>query len=202
MTSVPVPSVFLATRRLVMRQFRYGDEADLVDLHRDSRVREYLIDDAVTTEEEAAKVIRWLVGRVYREQPGFGLWHASVREDGVFAGFFSLTPLEGGPDVELGARLHPRVWGRRLALEGAEALLRHGFVTLELERVVAQAHPDNRPVRFFLERLGFEQTGEGADVGVVRYLLCQQHWRDRVAARRMVLASKDTTTSVSRLSQD
>jgi RimJ/RimL family protein N-acetyltransferase len=173
----------IETRRLALREFRAGDEADLVDLHRDPRVCEYLVDDPVRTEDEARRVIRWLVGRVYPDSPGFGIWHASLRDSGAFAGFFSLTRVPGSDDVELGARLHPRVWGRRLALEGAEALVAHAFGSLRLERLVGIAHPLNRPVRFFLECLGFERLSADADAGAVRYGLGRARWQERAARR-------------------
>lgn len=183
---------FIRTRRLELREFRAGDESDLVDLHRDPRVCEFLVDDPVRTEAEAATVIRWLVGRVYPAKTGLGLWHASVREDGAFAGFFSLTAVANSDDVELGARLHPRVWGRRLALEGADALIRHAFGTLGLGRLIGISHAGNRPVRFFLERLGFvpvEAVPE-TDGRVVRYVLARDRWENRTR----VAVPPDTTT--------
>jgi len=154
---LPTETVF-ETRRLVLREFGPGDEADILALHAEERSTSLLLDGAVRTAPEAALFVRWLA-IVYRRHPGLGIWRASTKDDNAFGGFFSLMPLPGTADVEIGARLMPRLWGRRFALEGGRELLRHAFVELGLPRVAGLSHPANRPVRFVLQQLGFRFEG-------------------------------------------
>jgi len=108
----------------------------------------------------------------------YQVFHASDKSDGRFIGYFSFMPLPGGGDVELGARLSPRVWGRRYAVEGGRALIAYGFETLALPRIVSVFHPDNRPVRFVLGQLDFHAapTPETVARGVERHALERAHW--------------------------
>jgi len=160
----PRTSPSFETRRLALREFGLGDEADIVALHAEERSTNLLLDGAVRTAAEASLFVRWL-GIVYRRHPGLGIWRASTKGDDAFAGFFSLMPLPGTDDVEIGARLMPRVWGRRLAVEGGRELLRHAFLHLRLSRVVGLSHPANRPVQFVLRQLGFHFAGAQVHYG-------------------------------------
>ena len=151
-------TVALRTRRMLLREFRHGDEANLLALHRDDRVTRLLIDGSIDSPMRAFHFINQLAERA-RANPGLGIWRASSLETDEFLGFFSLVRSPGGADVEIGARLLPRYWGRNLAVEGGRELLRHGFADLGLPRIVSFSHPDNRPVHFVLGRLGFTSCG-------------------------------------------
>jgi RimJ/RimL family protein N-acetyltransferase len=99
-------------------------------------------------------LIDWL-GRFHLRHPGLGIWHASDSA-GQFLGQFSLMPVGSSGDVELGARLLPRAWGRGYALEGGRALCAHAFDVLGLDRLVGLCHTENRSVPPVLRRLGFD----------------------------------------------
>lgn len=60
--------------------------------------------------------------------------------------------------AEIGWRLHPFAWGRGLATEGALAILRHGFETVGLERIVAETMVVNARSRSVMRKLGMRHT--------------------------------------------
>jgi RimJ/RimL family protein N-acetyltransferase len=105
----------------------------------------------------------------------------------LFAGWWCLTP---SPDEvgsgELGYRLRRKLWGRGLAMEGAVALLDHGFGTVGLDRIWAQTMAVNAPSRRVMERIGMRFTrswvGEwneplpGWEDGEVEYAITREEW--------------------------
>lgn len=60
---------------------------------------------------------------------------------------------------EIGYILHPALWGRGLAREAIEAVIRHGFEVGGLDEIRADVDPRNAASLGLLERLGFVRTG-------------------------------------------
>ena len=58
--------------------------------------------------------------------------------------------------VEVNYLVAKSFWGRGLATEAAQSILNYGFEELNLERLVAIAHPANVPSRRVMEKLGNE----------------------------------------------
>jgi RimJ/RimL family protein N-acetyltransferase len=103
---------------------------------------------------------------------GFGMGPVIERASGAMVGFAGLVHLEFTlPDVELGYRLHPSVWGRGVATEAARAWLRYGLDTLGLERVVAVVDPLNTASRGVLRKCDMDELGYARHYGA-RLLLC------------------------------
>lgn len=169
------PEPWLRGPRLALREFWGEDLMDLVAMHREPRLRAWLLDDAALDQGLVAWRFLHNIQAVYRQHEGLGIWHASTPQadqDGAgltpcFIGWFNLMPLPArGPEaVELGSRLLPSAWGGALALEGGELLLRHAFEGLGLARVWATCHPANRSARACLAALGFAEQGLDAYEG-------------------------------------
>ena len=89
---------------------------------------------------------------------GFGLWAAELKANGRLIGYIGLSVPNWLPQVlpavEVGWRLHPDYWGRGLATEGGRASVRHGFETLELDRIISIFNPDNVASGRVMEKLG------------------------------------------------
>ncbi|WP_456412307.1 GNAT family N-acetyltransferase [Thiolapillus sp.] len=184
----PYPEPWLHSRRLRLREFVWNDSYNLVQMHREPRVRELLVDDEPLDRIETALAFIRFVQNVYEKHPGLGIWVAeqmraalsdkdlqrpdvrealsdeALRRAAVlrprFSGWFNLMPMSNQPrEVELGSRLKPEVWGSGIAMEGGEMLLNHAFETLERERVYAVSHVDHRSARFVVAALGFSELG-------------------------------------------
>ncbi len=167
----------LRTRRLQLRGFGFRHAIDLLQLGREARVTRMLLDNPVDTINDALGLVVW-ANKLYRERPGLGLWHASARNQ-QFIGMFSLTPSGDADDVAIGVRLLPGAWGRGYAIEGGVGLCTHAFDTLGLPHLIAQCAPDNRSVPPLLHRLGFVDTGAGAQFGNAarRFRLLRADWQ-------------------------
>jgi RimJ/RimL family protein N-acetyltransferase len=149
---------FLQTDRLTLRDYVAADWPDVVRLHSAPEVVRYLVDAAPAKPLEAGIFIR-LVQKQRAEQPAFGIWRVSKRDTDEFLGNFSLMPMEGTNDIEIGGRLLKAAWGSGYSIEGGIALLKYAFEELKLKRVVSMSHPDNRAAIQSLIALGFSREG-------------------------------------------
>jgi RimJ/RimL family protein N-acetyltransferase len=149
------------SRRLALREFEPRDHDALLQMHRDPRLREHLVDDYPLHESAVVRLFLERIAQLYRRHEGLGIWHATLLgPEPAFAGWFNLMPMAERPgEVELGSRLLPQAWGSGLALEGCEMLLAHAFDRLALARVWGICHPANRSARAVLAALGFESLG-------------------------------------------
>ena len=149
------------SRRIALREFRAGDQAAILAMHGDARLRALLVDDYPLDDPLVARVFLERMAAIYRRHEGLGIWHASlIGSHPTFAGWFNLMPMAEQPgEVEIGSRLLPQVWGGGLAIEGGEMLLAHAFDDLGLDRVWGTCHPDNRSAVVVLHALGFEPLG-------------------------------------------
>lgn len=159
--TAPAPTPWARTPRLALREFTEADHDTLIEMHREPRLREHLIDDYPLHQPAIARLFLQRIAQLYRAHEGLGIWHATrLQPEPRFAGWFSLMPMarhEG--QVELGARLLPHAWGLGLAMEGCEQLLKHAFHTLHAPHVWGVCHPANRSARAVLRALGFEALG-------------------------------------------
>ena len=146
--------------RLALREFAMHDHDAVLQMHRDPRMREHLIDDYPLHQSTVVKVFLERVARVYRRHEGLGIWHATLLgPKPAFAGWFNLMPMAQRPgEVEIGSRLSPQFWGAGLALEGGETLLDHA-VDIGLRHVWGVCHFGNRRALAVLAALGFESMG-------------------------------------------
>ncbi|MGY0612630.1 GNAT family N-acetyltransferase [Luteimonas sp. A501] len=175
MTDAP-DDEFLRTRRMVLRGLRHGDVFDLQRLGRDPRVSRALLDAPVDDIVSACALVE-TARQVYREKPGLGVWRAD--DAAGFVGFFSLMAQFSDDEVEIGARLLPRTWGRGHVLEGTAPLCQHAFATLGLPALIGLCDPGNRSVPPVLARLGFRPDGTTEQFGrtALRMRLRREEWQ-------------------------
>jgi len=83
-------------------------------------------------------------------------WSVIERSTEELAGLCSLAEkeIEGHVETELGYFFLPRFWGRGLATEAAHLAVRHAFVDLQLDSLIAIVHPDNAASIAVALRLG------------------------------------------------
>ncbi|HEV2679954.1 MAG TPA: GNAT family N-acetyltransferase [Rhodanobacter sp.] len=169
---------FARSRRMQLRSIRYADIPALSRLYACTLTHPLLVESPTRFIDVAAQVAR--INRDYAESPGLGTWRADTH-DGHFVGTFSLLPVDGTDDVQVGARLMPQVWGRWFAIEGGHLLCRQAFDVLGLPRLLGFCHRDHRTARSVLLRFGFHGMGEQLEL-VHRYELEASAWRE---ARRL-----------------
>lgn len=169
--SVTVPFV-LDTPRLHLRRITDDDLDDLVMLDSDPAVMRFISGGEPTPR---AVYVETLLERMkaYADQP-YG--YAAAYEDQRFVGWFHLRPSVADDAVlEIGYRLHQAAWGRGLATEGSQALVRYAFETLDQTEVDACALEDNVASLAVLKKCGMRFVGRlvhpRGGMEVVRYLV-------------------------------
>jgi [ribosomal protein S5]-alanine N-acetyltransferase len=134
-------TLVLETPRLAFRHLVPADLDALFELYRDPEIRRYF-PDGVRTFDETREELEWFE-HGHPRHPELGLWATILRETDEFIGRCGLLPwtIEGAFEVEI-AYMIAKPWQRRgLATEAARALVRHGFETLGLKRLVALVDP-------------------------------------------------------------
>jgi len=115
---------------------------------------------------------------------GFGLWAVTTPDDPQPMGWIgashpTFVP-ELGEEVEIGWTLHPALWGRGLATEGAAAAIGATFAGLPNDRVISLIHPQNERSMAVANRLEMSPAGEVAppDLGqtLIVYALSRSSW--------------------------
>jgi ribosomal-protein-alanine N-acetyltransferase len=154
--SLPTPT--LDTARLRLRPFAEADEDALFALHSNAHVLRYWDSPPWT---DPARAGRFVARCRQLSEDGSGARLAMDRaSDGAFIGWCGLT--RWNPDhrsASLGYCLDDAAWGHGYATEGARALLRWAFDTLDLNRVQAEADTRNVASARVLEKLGFVLEG-------------------------------------------
>lgn len=148
----------LETKRLELRKFTADDLDWYATLYADPNVTRYL--GGPKTRDEAEVNFTARVLDYYDANPGLGLWKTIERASGAPVGFHLLNHIQGESIVQVGYALLERAWGRGYATEMSAALLRYGFVDLELPTIAGMAHRDHTASHRVLEKIGLERRGE------------------------------------------
>ena len=131
----------LETERLQMRRLVPADLDDLYALYRDPEIRRYFPEGVLTLDETRDELAWFLNG--HPDHPELGLWATLHKPTGAFIGRCGLLPwkIDGVEEVEI-AYLIAKPWQRQgLGAEAARALVRYGFETLGLRRLIALIDP-------------------------------------------------------------
>ena len=82
-----------------------------------------------------------------------------LRSENRLIGHVGFHPWYAPRIYELGWVFHPQYHGRGYATEAAEALLRYGFESLSVHRVIATCQPENPSSWRVMEKLGMQREG-------------------------------------------
>jgi len=135
--------IIIETPRLSMRRLAPGDLDDLAALYSDAENRRYFLDRTLTR-AETQEELEWFCNG-HPDDPRLGLWATLDKASGRFVGRCGLLPwvIEGRDEIEIAYLIARSHWRQGLGGEAAQALVRHGFATLGLRRLIALIHPDN-----------------------------------------------------------
>ena len=138
----------IETERLIIRVPRAHERAAMFAFFADPA------NERTDPDADAAQVRRWAYGVPW------GVWE---RETGELVGDCSLhyDTTFGAWELSYGFRRDR--WGRGYASEAAAAVVRHGFETMRVARIVADVDPANPASSRVLEKCGFVRVGELED---------------------------------------
>ena len=146
----------IRTSRLTLRPFVSSDAPAIARLIGDPRVANMLADVALPFDQRQAEL--WL-------QPAWGDTRLAIEHDGAVLGGVSYHAYTLGY-AGIGYWLGPAFWGRGIASEAAEAVVRFGFGVDRVQSFLSAHFLDNPASGRVLARLGFEAYG------AQRYVWC------------------------------
>ena len=139
----------LYSERLIFRKFRSKDKEILIELLNDKAVSKWT--ERIPFPYEEKHAIWWI-----NNKPKNNYVYAIVRKNG--------NCLIGGTNItskgEIGCWIGKKYWKKRFATETVERLAQFGFEELELEKVWAATHKDNKAPMKVLENLGFSRVDD------------------------------------------
>lgn len=168
----------IESTRTILRRFEKSDLKNLIELESDPDIMRFTGIGMALSEE---KIIERLDNLLKKPQGALGVWAAELKSSGDFVGWFMLQKIDS-ENPELGFMLVKRHWGKGLATEIAEALIRYGFEVLGLKKIIATTNVDNVASMRVLEKIGMEFQKEisvpnvrlGKDIPLKSYHLMRQ----------------------------
>ena len=152
----------LLTRRLRLSDFSASHLPDLAKMNADPEVMRFF--PQKLNFEESAELLKRIMA--HHQQNGYALFALHLTESDVFVGWCGLmvVPFEAHftPAVEIGWRLNKIFWGKGLATEAAEAVLRLGFVELGLSEIVSFTAELNQPSIRVMQKIGMQSEPKDA----------------------------------------
>jgi 8-oxo-dGTP diphosphatase len=151
----------LETARFLLRPLRATDAAELHRLVNDWEVAKTLARVPFPYSRDLAE--DWIASTADRIAEGEA-YHLAIarREDDVLVGCCGLTRDREDRSAELGYWIGRRHWGQGIAPEAAGRLARWALANLDIDRITASALTDNARSAAVLARIGFRETGAGA----------------------------------------
>ena len=148
----------LSTERLILRQLKASDAADVFEYASDPEVTKHV--RFVTHKTVKDSRVFLLLAENARRNGEWMVWAIVLKTIGKMigtCGFVALAPEHGR--AELGYAINRKYWGNGYAAEAAAALVAHGFSELNLSRIEAHVSPEHLPSQRVLEKCGFVPEG-------------------------------------------
>ena len=153
----------LETPRLTIRGFETSDLRALYEICSDAEVMQFVGDNKPLTLEQCEQWIA--ISNANYERQNFGAMAVIENSGQDLIGYCGIVLGEDTNAPEIIYGFAKSAWGKGFASEAANAMLKHGFQTVKLERIVATADPENTASLKILEqKLGFTYTHTQDDV--------------------------------------
>ncbi len=157
----------IVTSRLIIRPFTPVDEDDMFDFESREDVARYLFNEPRTPENNAEELAK-RVTQTKLDKDGDTLLLA-VDYNGTVIGYVLLTLLSReNSQGEFGYVFHPDYHGKGLASEAAIEMLRLGFETLNLHRIIGRCDPRNDASAQLMERLGLRKEAHFRELEIFK----------------------------------
>ncbi|HWQ34793.1 MAG TPA: GNAT family N-acetyltransferase [Blastocatellia bacterium] len=169
-------ALVIESGRLRYRPLTLGDVDEMHRLWIDPGVRKYLWDDRVISAEEAREAGEASVS-LYQDK-GFGLWGISFRDTVKLIGFCGYWFFHDPPELQLLYGIAPDYWGKGLATEAAQTMIRYGFERLSLDQIAASTDAPNQASVRVMEKAGmkFDKRIEKNGLDTIYYLIRREEW--------------------------
>lgn len=153
-----IMNAVLETPRLILRSFTLDDVDAMYQLMTVPDVIRYVGNKPAQSKQDTLDYLQQHPLRDYQVY-GYGRFACVWKETGQVIGFSGIKFLEEISETELGYRFLPEFWGKGLATEAGTAVIQFAQ-GLDLTRLVAVIHPDNKGSKQVAIKLGFTLEGK------------------------------------------
>ena len=158
----------IETDRLVLRQFQYSDDEDMLEYWISDPAIQFMYSEPVySTKNEVKELLDKYINSY--QNCDYYRWAVIEKKSNLLIGWSGLKflrePINGYQEVyELGYRFLPEFWGKGYATEAGKAVLDYGFIELNLDVIYACVAIQNVGSDHILKnKLGFESHGTFVD---------------------------------------
>ncbi|MBS0615745.1 MAG: GNAT family N-acetyltransferase [Verrucomicrobia bacterium] len=162
--------MILQTTRLVLREFNLNDFEAFAHIVADPEVMRFSLFGPMNKEKALQYFQQRILGHYHNH--GFGLWAIIFENQAIgFAGLIS-QEIDREKKIELGYRLLPQYWGKGLATEACQGILKYAFENCKFKEIISIVEPTNVRSLRVAERVGMtlwkNTTYHGTAVGIYR----------------------------------
>lgn len=143
----------LETERLIIRKFMEGDLKEILDYTSDPEVMRYLPENTFTKEDAEEFINK----NIYKKPEEFAV--ILKDENKLIGNIIFHTWYEPFKTWEIGWVFNREYHRKGLASEAAAKVLKYGFETLNLHRVIATCDPRNTSSYKVMEKIGMRREG-------------------------------------------
>ena len=147
----------LETDRLILRQVTQDDANSLLKYLSDKDVMKYVGLEPFKSIDDALDEISWYKS-IFEKRTGIR-WGITLKGQGEVigsCGFLNLVSQHYRSEIGVESGEH---WGKGIASEAFEAVIRYGFEQMNLQRIEALIEPPNKPSQKLAEKQGFIREG-------------------------------------------
>ena len=143
----------IETNRILLREFEMADCEAVFEFSSNAEVQKYTGDLPLQSINEAKEIIEKIWFTDYKKY-GYGRWAVVYKPENKVIGFAGLKFLPELELTDIGFRFLPQYWGKGIATEVSVEILKYGFNTLKLPKIVGLALPQNIASCRVLEKIG------------------------------------------------
>ena len=149
----------LTTERLILRQLKAEDAAEIFALRSDERVNKYLDRPKAIAIEDAIAFIKKINTSIANDESIY--WAITLKNSDKLIGTICLWNISReNSRAETGYEMHPDFQGKGFMQEALSKVLEYGFETMKLETIDAYTHPDNNKSTKLLEKNNFSRNAQ------------------------------------------
>ncbi|MGE6632437.1 GNAT family N-acetyltransferase [Bacillus sp. NPDC077027] len=142
----------LTTKRCIIRKFTYDDWQSVYAYTSNTNVMKY-IPEGVFSKEDAKEFVK---DNSKENAKNFAV---VLKKEHTLIGHMVFHPYFGDHTYEIGWVFNPKYQNNGYASEAAYSVLKHGFKTMNLHRIIATCQPENIPSWRVMEKMGMRREG-------------------------------------------
>jgi [ribosomal protein S5]-alanine N-acetyltransferase len=152
----------LKTKRLTLRAIQLEDAEAIFKMRASGRVNQFIPRTNMQEKAAAEDLVKRTI-TAYSEGKAIG-WAGVLRDQQTIIGTCGFNSIDFmNKRAEIGGEMAVEYWGKGIALEAVEAILKFGFDELHLHAIEAKVSPENKGAIHVLEQLGFQKEAHFKD---------------------------------------